>query len=90
LYNSDADFSAPPYLVAIQTCHCNDYSKNLPSQVCISIVPCLFSDLSIKLVSQFIKMAGQKREEGFRQPGEGEREGGDLPQRRDLERNHVN
>lgn len=33
-------------------------------------------------------MAGQKREEGFRQPEEGEREGGDVPQRRDLERNH--
>lgn len=40
--------SLPPYLVAIQTWHCNAYSKNLLFQFCINIALHLFSDLSIK------------------------------------------
>lgn len=37
-----------PYLVAIQTWHCNAYSKTLLSQCCLNLAPHLFCDLSMK------------------------------------------
>lgn len=39
--------SLSPYLVAIQTGHCNAYSKYLLSECCVNIAPYLFY-LSIK------------------------------------------
>ena len=75
--------SLPSYLVSVQTQHCNAYTKNLLSQVCVNSSYHLFSAVSI---NADYPMAGQNREQGgsFSQPGGGKGVGGwegvsDLP-----------
>lgn len=51
--------SLSPYLAAVQTWHCDVYSKCLQSEVCVNLVPYLFSDLSLKANQP---VARQKRE----------------------------
>ena len=53
--------SLPSYLVSIQTWHCNAYTKNLLSQVCVNNSYHLFSALSINADHP---MAGQNKEYG--------------------------
>jgi len=54
-------FLYPTIWFQSQTWHCKAYVKNLLFQVCVNVVPLLFSDLSIKVDQP---MAGQRREQG--------------------------
>lgn len=73
-----------PYLIRIQTWHCNAYFKYILPECCVNIAPHSFSDLSIKADHP---MAGPKR---TRLPLAGEHGelGRDSPPGRGLESLH--